>query len=190
MFLSIDSPKEIETIGLNINSSYFQALSLQAKQHTQKEILKWLNLFNLPIMTKIPSLEDFWLYNINISNSLSPWYIVLAWNSRGILLEDDKDLNLLSTLVDNLSPKERKNLRLDLSSKYVEAVFEIELSHTGSAKFQLGTKPSNPREYPLVSASGRIVLRLPKEAKDLLTDLGKIKEITEVSTRESLMCGI
>lgn len=190
MYVSIRDPKEFEIIGLNINSSYFQALSLSAKQHVQKEILKWFDLFDIPILTKVPCLEDFWIYDASMTISRSPWDITLSWYSSGIVIEDYKDLTLFTALVDNLSPKERKNLNLSLSTESVDVIFDIDLNHTGSPYSRFGTKPSNPREYPLVSASGRIILKLPKEAKDFLTGLGKIKEITEVSTRESLMCEI
>ena len=190
MYVSIRDPKEFEIIGLNINSSYFQALSLSAKQHVQKEILKWFDLFDIPILPEVPSLEDFWFYDASTKTSHSPWDITLSWYSPGIILEDDKDFTLFSALVDNLSPEERKNLNLSLSTESVAAILEINLNHTGSPYSRLSAKPSDPREYPLVSASGRIILRLPKEAKDFLTGLGKIKEITEVSTRESLMCEI
>ena len=190
MYLSISNPKELEIIGLNINSPYFQALSLQAKSHIQDNLLKWLKILTPSDIPEIPSLENFWIYDINLATPRSPWNITLTWNSGRVTLEDDKDLTLFSALVDNLPPEERSNLNMIMTGGEIKVEFDILRNHTGNGKMQFNFNPLKVGEYPLVYAAGKIVIILPKEAKDFLTGLGKIKEITEVSTRESLMCEI
>jgi hypothetical protein len=186
MYLSLNSPKEFETLGLNINSPYFQALSLQAKNHVRAELYKWLTILSPLTISTLPSLESFWILDISLEPALSPWNITLQWNSHGIILEDDKDLTLFSALVDNLSPKERRSLNLFLMGETVEVSLEIARNHTGRDR-RLPYPPS-PENYPFVQAFGRITIKLPKETKDFLTGLGKIKEITEVQTETRLFC--
>ena len=192
MFLSIRTQKELETLGLNINSPYFQDLSLKAKGHIQAELSKWLDLLaRLTLLPECspPSPDSFWLFDLGISKSLSPWGINVEWNSMGVEIEDDKDLTLFSALADNLSPEERKRLIPYFHSETLEVYFEVTRNHTGKDMNQrTGGLP--PKEYPLVRASGRITIKLPKEARDFLTELGKIKEVTEVQTQSRLICEV